>query len=156
MIKALRFQRVRLVAALALLGPLAGCGDSQARFKPSAGEARSSLEAALNAWRDAKPYGPIDASPPVRVVDSVWEKGQRLESFQIGEEEDAGEGTTKFSVKLKLKKPPAEQDVHYFLFGRDPVWVYLDDDYKRTLNMDNGPDSAPRSKSGSRRAGGSR
>jgi hypothetical protein len=156
MLTALQYRRVWLFAAVPLLSLLAGCGEGQSRFKPTAGEARSSLEAVLTAWRDGKPYGPIEATPPVRVVDSVWEKGQQLESYQIGDEQDAGEGTKKFSVKLKLKKPPADQEVLYFLFGRDPVWVYLEDDYKRVMNMENSPDSTPRSKAGSQRTGRSR
>ena len=43
------------VAALPLVSLLAGCGASHARYTPTSDEARSSLEAALTAWRDGKP-----------------------------------------------------------------------------------------------------
>ena len=90
---------------IAARGLLAGCGASHARFTPTSGEARSSLEAALTAWRDGKPYGPVAATPPVQVADSAWQAGQQVESFEIGDEEDDGDGTKQFVVKLKMKKP---------------------------------------------------
>ncbi len=148
-----RYRRLGLVAALPLVGLLAGCGASHARYTPTSGEARSSLEAALTAWRDGKPYGPVEATPPVQVADSAWQAGQQLESFQIGDEEDGGDGTKQFAVTLKMKKPPGDQAVRYFVHGRDPVWVYREEDYKRMVNMDNNPVPASSSKSGSRRSG---
>ena len=107
----------------------------------------------MTAWRDGKPLGPIEATPPVRVADSAWEKGQELDSFRIGSEEISGEGTKEFAVTLKMKKSPTEQDVRYVVLGRDPVWVFRYDDYKRTLNMENDPVTTPHSKPGSRRSG---
>ncbi len=89
MLKTLRFRGGWLVVAAPLLGLLAGCGEGHAKYKPTADEARTSLEAALTAWRDGKPYGPIETKPPVHMVDSVWQGGQQIESFQIGDEEDA-------------------------------------------------------------------
>jgi hypothetical protein len=157
MLKALRFRGGWLVVAAPLLGLLAGCGEGNARFKPTADEARTSLETALTAWRDGKLYGPIETKPPVHVVDSAWQGGQQIESFQIGDEEDGGDGTKQFVVKLKTKgKSPTDQDVRYIVHGRDPVWVYREEDYKRTLNMDNNPVTTPKSKSGTQRSGRTR
>jgi hypothetical protein len=135
-----------VVAGLSL-GLLSGCDSGHERYKPTSGEARSSLEAALSAWRDGKPVGPIDAKPPVHVVDSVWGRGQKIESFQIGEEQDGGDGTKQFPVKLTMKPKGGEQDVKYVVHGRDPVYVFREEDYLRTLNMENNPESRP---SGSR------
>ncbi len=81
----------------------------------------------------------IAATPPIQVGDSAWQAGQQVESFEIGEEEDDGDGTKQFAVKLKMKKPPGDQSVRYFVHGRDPVWVYREEDYKRMINMDNNP-----------------
>ena len=153
MLKALRFRCGWLVVAAPLLGLLAGCGDGNARYKPTADEARTSLEAALTAWRDGKPYGPIEGTPPVHMVDSAWQGGQQIESFQIGDEEDAGDATKQFAVKLKTKKSSTDQDVRFIVHGRDPVWVYREDDYKRMLNMENNPETTPKSKSGNQRSG---
>src|ERR1017187_5099766 len=110
-------------AGLAAMFPflvVAGCGGTgHAKFTPTAGEARSSLEASLTAWRDGKPSGEIDATPPVRMVDSEWQRGQQIESFQIGDEEDTGDGTKQFTVKLTMKKAKNQQEVRYVVHGRD-------------------------------------
>ena len=151
-----RYDRLALVAALPLLSLLTGCGASQARFTPTSGEARSSLEASLTAWRDGKPYASVVATPPVQVADSAWQAGQQVESFERGEEQDDGDGIKQFVVAIKMKKPPGDQSVRYYVHGRDPVWVYREEDYKRMLNMDNNPVTTSPSKSKSRRSGGRR
>jgi hypothetical protein len=147
---------IRFAAALALLGILAGCGDGLARYSPTADEARTSLEAALTAWRDGKPFGEVEAKPPVRPVDSAWQGGQQLESFQIGDQADGENGTKEFLVTLAMKKAKASQEVRYIVHGRDPVWVYREEDYKRTQNMENNPVTTPRSKRPITRTGTSR
>jgi hypothetical protein len=140
------------MAALPLVSLLTGCGASHARFAPTSDEARSSLEAALTAWRDGKPYGSVESKPPVQVTDSAWQAGQQVESFVIGEEKDDGDATKQFTVALKMKKPPGDQSVLYFVHGRDPVWIYREEDYKRMINMDNNPVPASSSKSANRRS----
>ncbi len=125
-----------------VLAFLAGCGQENARFTPSADVAKSSLETALSAWRDGKPCGPVEATPPVHVVDSVWQAGARVESFSIGDEEDLGDGTKQFLVKLSIKeaKGARESEVRYVVHGLEPIYVFREDDYKRFLNMDNNPE----------------
>jgi hypothetical protein len=136
-----------------LLGLMVGCGASHARYVPTSGEARSSLEAALTAWRDGKAFGDVEAKPPVHVVDAAWQGGRQLESFQIGDEEDLGDGTKQFVVKLRMKKANADQDVRYVVHGRDPVWVFTAEEYKHMLDMDNKPDAAAKPRTGLRRSG---
>jgi hypothetical protein len=148
-----RYRRLGLCVLVPLVSLLTGCGASHARYTPTSGEARSSLEAALTAWRDGKPYGPVETSPQVQVADSAWQGGQQIESFQIGDEEDSGDGTKQFAVTLSMKKPPGDQSVRYVVHGREPVWVYREEDYKRMLNMDNNPVPTSRSKSVPRRSG---
>jgi hypothetical protein len=148
-----RYRYLCLVAALPLVSLLAGCGASQARYTPTTDEARSSLEAALTAWRDGKPLGPIASTPPVQVADSAWQAGEQLESFEIGEEQDDGDGTKQFVVAVKMKKPPGDKSVRYFVHGRGPVWVYREEDYKRMVNMDNNPVPASSAKAVSRQTG---
>jgi hypothetical protein len=136
-----------------LLAVLAGCGASHARFVPTSGEARSSLETALAAWRDGKAIGEFAAKPPIHVVDSAWQEGRKLESFQIGAEEDGGDQTKQFVVKLTMKNAKGDQEVRYVVHGRDPVWVFTALDYKHMLDMDNKPDPASKVRAGSRRIG---
>ena len=150
-----RYHRLALMAASLLVSLLTGCGASSARFKPTTDEARSSLEAALTAWRDGKPYGSVVATPPIQVGDSAWQAGDQVESFEIGEELD-DDGTKQFVVAFKMKKPPGNQSVRYYVHGRDPVWIYREEDYKRMLNMDNNPVTTSPSKSKTRRSGGRR
>ncbi len=139
-----RTMRLRLLG-LVLVAPglmvLVGCdGTGHARYTPTKDEARSSLEAALTAWRDGKPCGTIDAKPPVHVADTAWQGGAQIEAFEIGEEEDPGDGTKQFPVKLTMKKAGAVQDVRYIVNGRDPVWVFSEPDYKKMIDMGNGPE----------------
>jgi hypothetical protein len=153
--RAHRNPRIPFVPVLLLLGATAGCGASNAQFTPSSNEARSSVEAALTAWKDGKPVGEIEATPPVRVVDSAWQGGQQIDSFEIGEEKEV-DGTKQFAVKLLMKKTQKSEDVRYVVHGRDPVWVYREEDYLRTLNMENNPAPPPTSKSGAGRFGRNR
>ena len=45
------------------------------------------------------------------------------------------DGQTFYSVKLTLKSPPREQVVRYVVVGRDPLWVYSEDDLKSNKGM---------------------
>ncbi len=140
-----------LAAALGL-GLFAGCDSGNARYTPTSGDARASLEAALTAWRDGNSPSSIDVKPPVRVIDSAWQGGQQIESFSIGDEQDSGDGTKQFLVKLVTKPKKGEEEVKFVVHGRDPVYVFREEDYIRTLNMDNNP-VAPRPKPSSRPSG---
>jgi hypothetical protein len=85
------------------------------------------------------------------VIDSAWQGGQQIESFLIGDAQDAGDGTMQFAVKLVTKPKGTEQEVKFVVHGRDPVYVFREEDYQRTLNMDNNPVTPP-PKSGSRQS----
>jgi hypothetical protein len=133
-----------------LAGLVSGCGNPSRAHAPGAATARKALEDSLVAWRDgAKPDRLAAATPPVHPVDFQWQAGQALANFQIlADEPDAGDATKRFSVRLELRpvrgaKPAAgETTTHYVVLGRDPVWVYREDDYLRLLNMDNNPNPA--------------
>jgi hypothetical protein len=142
----------RLLAAALGVSLSAGCDSGHAKYTPSSSEARASLEVALNAWRDGKPPTGIDAKPPVHVIDSVWQGGQQIEAFSIGDEQDVGDGTKQFAVKVVTKPKKDEQEVKFVVHGRDPVYVFREEDYVRTLNMDNNPVSRP-PRTGSRPSG---
>jgi hypothetical protein len=149
------YRRLKFGPALFLLGVTTGCSVGQARYTPTSDEARTSLEKALTAWKDGKPVGEVEGTPPVRVVDSAWQAGQQIESFAIGDQEDV-DGTKQFPVKLTIKKTQKSEDVRYIVHGRDPVWVYREEDYRRTLNMENGPVTAPKTRSAPGRTGRNR
>jgi hypothetical protein len=132
-----------IATALVLVSPITGCGgSSNARFAPDADVARASLETALGAWRDGKPCEPIDGTPPIRVADTAWQSGEKIESFQIADEVTENDGVKEFKVKLTLKKAGKVEDVRYMVNGRDPVWIFSETDYKKMIDMGNGPDPA--------------
>ena len=68
MTRVLRFRFRAFAAALPFLAMSIGCDTSQAQYKPTSSEARSSLEAALTAWRDGKPYGSVPATPQFKLA----------------------------------------------------------------------------------------
>jgi hypothetical protein len=133
--------RRRLLAALGsgLLAAAAGCEGPKdySQFVPPEGAARKALEAALNAWKGARPPRRVeDTKPPVEVVDSKWKAGRQLTDYQIVKEEPpAGQGPRWFTVKLTLQKPAGTQEVRYAVVGNDPLWVYSEDEYKKLSGM---------------------
>jgi hypothetical protein len=149
-----RFWPGGFVLLIPVLGFLAGCSSNEARFTPTSDQARASLETALTAWRDGQAVGRIEAKPPIQIADSNWQRGEKLESFQIAEEKVSGNGSKEFVVKLTTKGAKDSKDVHYFVNGRGPVWIFSEEDYALLSNMDGKPE--PKSKAGLRRAGGRR
>ena len=133
-----RMRTVAVAIGGTLLVLAAGCGSgtkSYDRYVPAAETARSSLQAALDAWKQGLKPGKITTvTPAVQVVDSVWQEGQKLGSYEILSDE-AGDGPRWFSVRLKLAGSGAEQVVRYAVVGRDPIWVYREADYKKATGM---------------------
>lgn len=126
-----------LVLGGVLLLAAAGCGSdrSYSRYIPPEQTSRQALEAALTAWQNGKPPGQVAGGPPaVEAVDSCWKAGQKLSKFQIVGEEP-GDGPTFFKVRLTLKGQAKEQVVRYVVVGRDPLWVYREDDFKTSSGM---------------------
>jgi hypothetical protein len=136
------FTRRSQLVCLALCGLLvvsAGCSNgSYNKYIPSDDQARQALEAALNAWQEGKKPGPVEGAPQaVQAVDSRWQSGQVLRSFEVLSEEKS-EGPRIFSVRLTLltlQKQAVQQTVRYIVLGKDPLWVYCEDDYKAPAGM---------------------
>ena len=128
-----------------LLSAPAGCGSDTARYAPTMDVARKSLEAALTAWREGRPIGALEGdTPPVRVVESSWRSGVKLEAFQVLGEGDV-DGRKEFTVRLTMKEPRGEKEARYIVHGRDPIWVYRGEDFARAMDMDHQPEP-PREK----------
>ncbi len=124
----------------ALLATASGCGQTGAAYTPSQHEASQALEASLTAWRDGKSPKDLESlSPPLHPVDSEWQAGKRLERFEILKEEPSAEAAKIFVVRLGMKEPATAKDARFIVIGRNPVWVYREEDYAHVLNMDNDP-----------------
>jgi hypothetical protein len=115
-----------------LLACSSGCGWDRGynRYVPPEEAARQALERALTAWQKGRSPGQVDDGPPaVQVVDSRWQAGQKLNRYEIVKEEPGDNGTTFYSVRLTLQCPAQEQVVRYVVVGRDPLWVYREEDF---------------------------
>ena len=85
-------------------------------------------------------HGSIEgSSPPVWVVDSNWQSGEKLEAFQVLGEDDV-DGSKQFTVRLTMKEPRGETEARYVVHGRDPIRVYRGEDFARAMDMDNQPE----------------
>jgi hypothetical protein len=135
-----RRSRVSLVVCASALFTLSACGAGCNRspsFVPSSASSRQALEAVLGAWVNGQALGPVQTvSPPIQVVDSAWQKGQRLDSFEIIGEEKGKDGLPYFTVRLHKSRPQGEETVRYVVTGRSPMWVFREDDYKSTQSWE--------------------
>lgn len=122
------------ILAGCLLAICAGC-SSNSKYFPSETRARQALEAALTAWRDGKKPGPIEGSPvPLQAVDSRWRAGEKLTAYEIAGLEPS-QGPAVFSVRLTMEGTDQPIVVRYYVVGKDPLWVYREDDYNVSSGM---------------------
>jgi hypothetical protein len=129
------------VLALGLvLASVVGCGSGNKgfdRFIPDETVARKALETALDSWQGGKRPGKITTdAAAIEAMDSKWQAGQQLASYQIVKEEPSnGQGPRWFQVRLTMRKPAGEVTARYVVLGKDPLWVYREEDYKKTSGM---------------------
>jgi hypothetical protein len=135
-----------------LLGIAVGCTlalgcDTRAQptakpFIPPVATARAALTTALDAWKDGRPSGRIDAQPAaIQFVDLTRKPDQRLTGFEIlGEVPD--DHYRCFKVRLFLEQPDERPLVRYFIFGMNPLWVYRADDLEMITHWDHHIDPA--------------
>ena len=131
--------RLQLPWRAVILGLFLLCGCNQPGAVPPADAARAALEQALNAWKSGAPAGDIaGATPPIQAVDHAWQTGRKLKSFEILREEPADD-ERRFVVRRELEAAQEPEEVVYVVFGRDPIRVYAEEDYRRLIEMDNNP-----------------
>ena len=140
MIFALRSRQAALFVVLACVG----CGGGGAAL-PSSDAAKTALEKSLSAWKNGGKPGTIDGKPAVAVIDTHWQNGQKLDSFEILDDE-GGESERTFVVRLSPAAPAVATEVRYKVVGVDPIMVYRDEDYETMLNMGDNKASKPVSK----------
>jgi hypothetical protein len=124
------------VALITLLASGCDSGDGGAsKYTPATDTAHQALEAALGVWKRGEPSGPIAGMPvPVEVADSKRQAGQKLANYEILGEVP-GDGQKRFSVRLKLENPSQELETQYVVVGRDPIWVFGQEDYAQSKGM---------------------
>jgi hypothetical protein len=123
-----------MAVAVAATAFTPGCSrrNTDTVYFPPAAQAHNAVEAALAAWKSGKPVGaPLEGTTPtVRVVDSAWERGQRLAAFEILREETSEDAAPMVVVRLTMVGKPTPIEVRYLVAGVDPLWVYREDDSK--------------------------
>ena len=129
------FARRVFLAALVLATTLSGCGGSGTdRYIPNTSAARDAVQTALTTWKAGTPHGPITSSKPaINVFDARWQAGKKLASFEILEE-IPGQEQPQFMVKLTVQGQK-EETITYLVVGIDPLLVFRDADYKKTIGM---------------------
>jgi hypothetical protein len=127
------YRAVLLLAAngLLLATGCSGSGRNESDFIPASDNARKALESALKSWQAGQSPGTVagTASPTVQVIDSRWQAGQKLLSFEILNEESDAQGRF-FRVRLDVGKA-APVEVRYVVIGIDPLLVYREEDYQK-------------------------
>jgi hypothetical protein len=138
MIRTYRYRSRPWLGLAVVLLAATGCGGGSNSYSPSEDQARTALEKALTAWKNGKAAGKVQGeSPAIQALDSVWQQGARLASFQIvGTVEKEPAGPRWFSVKLKFQDETEPQQVTYAVLGVDPLWVYREKDYIRACGME--------------------
>lgn len=103
---------------------------SPADYVPDASVAKKALAAALNAWKAGQPMGPIEGKPvAVQALDSVWQSGRKLSAWVLLQESAASTGQ-QFRVRLEFADG-SSQECQYVVVGRDPIWVFRQEDYDK-------------------------
>ena len=126
------------ILAAALSVAIAGCGSAAntASYVPSAQSGQDALQAALGAWKAGQKLERIDTTTPaVQPVDGQWQAGRKLRDFEVLGEVAGVEGPRQFRVRLTMEGAAKPQEVIYVIVGRDPVWVFREEDYKKTSGM---------------------
>jgi hypothetical protein len=118
---------------------ICGCArqaDTAKTFVPAPELSRAALEAVLIDWQTGLPPGQIDRLPvTVQAIDQHRKEGQELEEFEILGEAP-GSAPRCFAVRLKLRRPEAEEKVRYVVVGINPLWVFRQEDFDGLSHWD--------------------
>lgn len=104
---------------------LSGCGDTARTAAPvDPGQARTTLKAALNAWKEGRsPSDLRSRSPEIVAQDADWQRGMKLTDYEVLGNGDERDANLECRVKLKMvdkQGKPVERTVTYVV-GTDPV-----------------------------------
>ncbi|QDV36218.1 hypothetical protein [Tautonia plasticadhaerens] len=131
-----------LLSGLAALS-CASCGSDhraeRGRELPEPEAALRAVESALRSWQDdPQVERTTTTTRPVMFVEQQQPPGQRLLRFDILGETPGyeGEGYRRFLARLSLAEPDDSVVATYYVFGRDPVWVYRTEDFEMIMHMD--------------------
>lgn len=132
-----------LLAGILGVGLCSACGarptPDRSRHVPAAAAARRAVEGALGAWLDSRWIERTTATiRPIMFVEQQQPAGQRLLGFDVLGETPGyeAEGYRRFLVRLRLAEPDDSVVAAYYVFGREPTWVYRAEDFDMVMHMD--------------------
>ncbi|WP_148593728.1 hypothetical protein [Aquisphaera giovannonii] len=120
-----RFAALACLAMAASLGASGCSGGSAHEVDPS--RARDALVTALDAWKRGEDSKSI---PAMTIQDLDWQRGAKLEGYEILGEGQSKGANLSVQVKLKIAAAPGKKAVEkpvYYLVGTSPsVTVFRD------------------------------
>ena len=138
--------RLRPIGWMALACAALGCGrrpEGLEHYLPSPATARSAASAALDAWKAARPVGPLGtAAVPIQVVDTHRPAGRRLSRYEILASTPR-EGSRLVTARVTLADPAETVLVRYHVFGLKPLWVVRHEDLEMLGHWDHNMTEAP-------------
>lgn len=130
--------RHSLMLFLALITAFAvGCArkGNVKDYVPPQESAQKALTTALDAWKSGKAPDQIGATAPAVVGQDVdWTAGKKLTAYEIVGPAAGEEPNQRFTVKVTLDAG-APQERTYIVLGKDPIWVFSEESYKKTSGM---------------------
>lgn len=112
----------RGIAGFCLAVLFAGCSSGEVPSHPLDPElARSSVEKAMQAWKDGKT--PKDIQSEMIVGDSDWTQGKKLLSYEILSNEETTDGSNLY-IRVKRKIGSTESQITYVVGTSPAVTIF--------------------------------
>jgi hypothetical protein len=119
----------------------AGCGGAPGGAAdlgvPGLEPSKAALAASLDAWRDGRRGSGvlIGSNPAVGVVDAARAERPLVGYEVVGPLMTEGKARP-FAVRLVLGEPRETVETRYLVLGKDPLWVYRQEDFERMLHWE--------------------
>ena len=125
----------------------AGCGtrqpDAPRSLLPDPQIARRALEDALEEWRASPSTDTTSASRKSMIfVDQQRRPGQKLREFAVLGD-SVVDNCRRYVVRLSLAEPDESLLAAYYVFDKQPIWVYRAEDFDMMMRMDMAPEDGP-------------
>ena len=126
---------------LVVASVVAGCGDSNHGSTelgpPDLESSKAALVKSLDAWKaDQRGSGVIIGSKPsIGIVDAMRTERSLLGYEVVGPLMVVEKGRP-FAVRLNLDAPRETIAARYVVIGRDPLWVFRQEDFDRMLHWE--------------------
>ncbi len=133
---------VWLIAGLFAIGCADSVHDGVDLAAPDLSPSRAALAVSLDAWKAGRRASGvlIGSKPSVGVVDSTRTERPLLDYEVVGPLMPV-EKARPFAVRLVLGSPRETVDARYLVLGRDPLWVFRQDDFERMLHWEHKMDA---------------